>query len=427
MLLEADTPIETVSENLSGTEYTSRSGHSSGGATVSAHPPEAFHRDLVLSMRNGVVAIRRDGSVAIVNECAYRTLGLTPDPRHLGQHYTEVLGPAHKFAHVLQTAFELTHLANRSELRLAQTGQVLGYTLSRIVDAEGSVTGAVLYFKDLTRVEQLEERERLRDRLAALGEMAAAIAHEVKNPLAGIQVMAGLLKRQSSMSDDDQSILHDIISEAQVANKIVVDLLEFVRPINLQIERVSLSEVLRDTVLRYEGPITHEKVVLAMDVQPDLPSIRGDHTQLRQLFTNLMVNAFEALDGRGRLTIRASFVPVEGGPTLTGEPGETSGSVVIDLKDDGPGIPDDVRERIFSPFFTTKPRGSGLGLAIVRKIVDAHDGRIDVKSRVEGGTHVQVTVPVTPEPTPLEPSDAKTGVSCSDANDALCGERHIAR
>ena len=426
MLLEADTPIETVSENVSGTEYTSRSEHSSRGATVSAHPPEAFHRDLVLSMRNGVVAIRRDGSVAIVNECAYRTLGLTPDPRHLGQHYTEVLGPAHKFAHVLQTAFELTHLANRSELRLAQTGQVLGYTLSRIVDAEGSVTGAVLYFKDLTRVEQLEERERLRDRLAALGEMAAAIAHEVKNPLAGIQVMAGLLKRQSSMSDDDQAILHDIISEAQVANKIVVDLLEFVRPINLQIERVSLSEVLRDTVLKYEGPVAHEKVVLAMDVQHDLPTVRGDHTQLRQLFTNLMVNAFEALDGRGRLTIRASFV-AEGGPPLTGEPGETNGSIVIDLKDDGPGISEDVRERIFSPFFTTKPRGSGLGLAIVRKIVDAHDGRIDVKSRVEGGTHFQVTVPVTPESTTTELSNAQSGVSCSDEIDALCGERFIPR
>ena len=256
--------------------------------------------------------------------------------------------------------------------------------------------------------------------------MAAAIAHEVKNPLAGIQVMAGLLKRQSSMSDDDQAILHDIISEAKVANKIVVDLLEFVRPINLQIERVSIPDVLRDTVLRHEGPVAHEDVVLTMDVADNLPSVRGDHTQLRQLFTNLMVNAFEALDGRGRLTIRASFVPVEDGHALTGEPGETSGSVVIDVEDDGPGIREDVRERIFSPFFTTKPRGSGLGLAIVRRIVDAHDGRIDVTSRVEGGTHVQVTVPVTQESTTPELSHMSTPASCSDANDALCGEHDIA-
>ena len=289
------------------------------------------------------------------------------------------------------------------------------------------MTGAVLYFKDLTRVEQLEERERLRDRLAALGEMAAAIAHEVKNPLAGIQVMAGLLKRRSSMSDDDHAILHDIISEAQVANKIVVDLLEFVRPINLQIERVSIPDVLRDAVFRYEGPVAHEDVVLTMDLKDDLPRVPGDHTQLRQLFTNLVVNAFEALEGRGRLTISASFVPTEDRCPLAGEPGETIGAVVIDVTDDGPGIPEDVRERIFGPFFTTKPRGSGLGLAIVRKIVDAHDGRIDVRSCDEGGTHVQVTVPVTQESTKPELGHVSFPRSGFDTNDALCDERHLAR
>ena len=101
--------------------------------------------------------------------------------------------------------------------------------------------GATLFFKDLTRVEQLEERERLRDRLAALGEMAAAIAHEVKNPLAGIEVMAGILKRQLPDSQDAQSILGDIIKEAKMANAIVLEVLEFVRPIRLQVEHMSLA------------------------------------------------------------------------------------------------------------------------------------------------------------------------------------------
>ena len=148
---------------------------------------------------------------------------------------------------------------------------------------------------------------------------------------------------------------------------------------------------------------------------------------LFELFTNLVVNAFEALEGRGCLTIRASFVPTEDGHALAGEPGETSGSVVIDVTDDGPGVPEDVSERIFSPFFTTKPRGSGLGLAIVRKIVDAHDGRIDVRSRDEGGTHVQVTVPVTQESTTPELVHVGPPTSGSDVNDALCGEHHIDR
>ena len=126
---------------------------------------------------------------------------------------------------------------NRAELRLKSTGKVIGYTLSQVRDTRGRVTGATLFFKDLTRVEQLEERERLRDRLAALGEMAAAIAHEVKNPLAGIEVMAGILKRQLPDSEDAQTILADIIKEAKMANAIVLEVLDFVRPIRLQVER----------------------------------------------------------------------------------------------------------------------------------------------------------------------------------------------
>ena len=117
---------------------------------------------------------------------------------------------------------------------------MIGYTLSLVRDDDDRTIGAVMFFKDLTQVEQLEERERLRDRLASLGEMAAGIAHELKNPLAGIEVMAGLLRRQVPDSPDAQSLLADIISEAKLANAIVVEMLEFVRPIRLQVERTDL-------------------------------------------------------------------------------------------------------------------------------------------------------------------------------------------
>ena len=126
-----------------------------------------------------------------------------------------------------------------------------------------------------------------------------------------------------------------------------------------------------------------------------LPRIHGDQTQLRQLFSNLLVNAFEALDGRGHIDIAATFVSND--EDQAGETAEPGGSVVVTVSDDGSGIPSEVTEKIFSPFFTTKPRGFGLGLAIVRKIVHAHDGRIDVSTRRDGGTRFQITLPVTPE------------------------------
>ena len=153
--------------------------------------PDGFYRDLVWNLRNGVLAITRDGRVAVMNDIAYGILGLKPRPTDIGRPFTEVLKDVPDVCRILAGAFELSHLPNRAELRLKNTGKVIGYTLSHVRDARGRVVGATLFFKDLTRVEQLEERERLRDRLAALGEMAAAIAHEVKNPLAGIEVMAG--------------------------------------------------------------------------------------------------------------------------------------------------------------------------------------------------------------------------------------------
>jgi len=291
------------------------------------------------------------------------------------------------------SAFELMTLPNRAELRLKDLDRVIGYTLSQVKDDSGRAIGAVMFFKDLTQVEQLEERERLRDRLASLGEMAAGIAHELKNPLAGIEVMAGLLRRQVTESADAQSLLADIISEAKLANAIVVEMLEFGRPIRLQVERTDLSDVLHQAVTLAENKVKRGGVSVQVDLEAELPMIHGDHHQLCQVFTNLLTNAFEALDGRGRIGIKAVAETIEQDPGFADAQAPTP-AVVVDVTDDGPGVPVELSDRIFDPFFTTKPQGSGLGLPIVRKIVDAHDGRIDLTSAPGRGTRFRVTLPV---------------------------------
>jgi signal transduction histidine kinase len=356
--------------------------------------PDGFYRDMVWNLRNGVVAITRDGRVAVMNEIAYRVLGLQPRTKDIGRHFTDVLKDVPDVARIVAGAFEISHLPNRAELRLKNTGKVIGYTLSHVKDARGrDVVGATLFFKDLTRVEQLEERERLRDRLAALGEMAAAIAHEVKNPLAGIEVMAGILKRQLPESPDAQNILADIIKEAKMANVIVQEVLAFVRPIRLQVEDIAVADVIRDAMTMAESHSLKGKVDVRIDVPEALRPIQGDPHQLRQIFTNLLTNAFEAMNGSsGMVEIMATAIDGEDEPMPGAE--HLGPTILITISDNGPGIPPEVVDRIFSPFFTTKPQGSGLGLAIVRKIVDAHDGRIDVVERPGGGTVFRVTLPV---------------------------------
>jgi signal transduction histidine kinase len=355
--------------------------------------PDGFYKDMVWNLRNGVVAITRDGRVAVMNEIAYRVLGLEPRGHDIGRHFTEVLKDVPDVSRIVAGAFELSHLPNRAELRLKHTGKVIGYTLSHVKDARGRDVGATLFFKDLTRVEQLEERERLRDRLAALGEMAAAIAHEVKNPLAGIEVMAGLLKRQLTELPDAQTVLADIIKEAKMANVIVQEVLAFVRPIRLQVEDIAVADVIRDAITMAESHASLKgQVAVKVDVPEALRPIQGDPHQLRQIFTNLLTNAFEAMGGIGTIEITAIAIEGDDDPGATEH--ATGPMIQLTVSDNGPGIPPEVMDRIFGPFFTTKPQGSGLGLAIVRKIVDAHDGRIDVGERAGGGTVFRVWLPV---------------------------------
>lgn len=363
-------------------------------ASARQAPDDVFFRHIVSSMRNGVIAFRRDGALALMNDEAYRIFGLTPSPGDVGRPFADVLRDSHEIIRVLSGAFELSHLPNRAELRLKELDRVIGYTLSQVKDDNGVAIGAVLFFKDLTQVEQLEERERLRDRLASLGEMAAGIAHELKNPLAGIEVMAGLLRRQVPDSKDAQSLLADILSEAKLANAIVVEMLEFVRPVRLQVERTDLRDVIQQSVTMAESKVPRRDATVTVQVEPDLPMIESDHHQLSQVFTNLIANAFEALDGRGGITITATPAVIETEPAFAGLHPPTP-AVLVEVADDGPGIPADLTDRIFNPFFTTKVTGTGLGLAIVRKIVDAHDGRIDVSSTPDAGTRFRVTLPVT--------------------------------
>jgi signal transduction histidine kinase len=357
------------------------------GATRARATSDAFYRYIVAGMRNGVLAIRRDGRLVLINDEAYRIFGIAPHLEDVGRPLSTVLTEHPDVVRVLTGAFDLHLLPNRVEMRLKPSNRVIGYTMTFVRDDSGSVIGVAMFFKDLTRVEQLEERERLRDRLAAVGEMAAVIAHEVKNPLAGIEVMAGLLRRKIADSPEAQAVLTDIINEAKMANAIVQEVLDFVRPIRLQVEHTTVADAVQGAIQLADTKARRGQVQVSVDIPAGLPQIQADQHQLTQVFTNLLMNAYEAMEGRGQVIISAGRVRPD-------EVSDATETVLVEVADDGPGIPPDVAEKVFDPFFTTKAQGSGLGLAIVRKIVDAHDGRIDLITTVGRGTTIRVTLPV---------------------------------
>ena len=343
-------------------------------------------------MRNGVLAITRDGRLAVINDEAYRVFGIPPNPADIGQPAATVLKGHPEVTRTLMAAFELQYLPNRAEMRLKPQNKVIGYTLAVVRTDSGEMTGAAMFFKDLTRVERLEERERLRDRLAAVGEMAAVIAHEVKNPLAGIEVMAGVLRRKIPAAPDAQTLLSDIINEAKMANAIVQEVLDFVRPIRLQMERTAIIDAVHAAINLADTKARRGAVNVDVRLAAGLPLIQGDQHQLTQLFTNLLINAYEAMGGSGQITVTGELVRLD-------EAGERRDAVLVDVTDTGPGMTPEISEKVFDPFFTTKAQGSGLGLAIVRKIVDAHDGRLDLRTAPAQGTTIRLTLPVSGEET----------------------------
>lgn len=357
---------------------------------------DVFFRHMVGNMRNGVLAIARDGAIVLVNDEACRLFALPPGGTLVGQPFGDVLHAHPDIVRVLGGAFDMAALPNRAELRLKSTDIVIGYTLSLVRDEAGAAVGAALFFKDLTHVEQMEERERLRDRLAAVGEMAAVMAHEIKNPLAGIEVLAGLLRRKAPDNADVQALVKDIISEAKLANAIVQEVLAFVRPVRLQVDRTSLTEAVASAVVLADGKATRGSIMVETCLPDPLPPLGADQHQLTQVFANLLINAYEALDGRGRIVISASLARTAADGALLPDGQQPVDTVVVDVADDGPGMTAEVAEKIFNPFFTTKAQGSGLGLAIVRKIIDAHEGRIDMTTTDGRGTRFRVTLPVEP-------------------------------
>jgi signal transduction histidine kinase len=192
-----------------------------------------------------------------------------------------------------------------------------------------------------------------------------------------------------------------------MANAIVQEVLAFVRPVRLQVDRTSLADAVASAVALADGKSSRGNIAVDLAIPGDLPTLGADQHQLTQVFCNLLINAYEALEGRGRVEIAARIAASAADGALLPDGHTAVATVVVDVADDGPGMPPDVAEKIFNPFFTTKAQGSGLGLAIVRKIVDAHEGRIDMTTADGRGTRFRVTLPVEPH---KKDSTKKSGV-----------------
>jgi len=272
----------------------------------------------------------------------------------------------------------------RAELDAAEVGAVsAGYGTSLVLDpVSAEVHKSLRDFLARRREREAKLADRLAhvDRLAHLGELSAGLAHEIKNPLAGIQGALEIL-RDDAGSDEERVRLYDeMLGELKRVNTILQRLLESGRPAPLRLVATDCATLVRETVELLAPPLRRKQIQLEAEVSSDLPVERIDPAKIRQVLVNLIHNAAEAMNGSGHIRVRASRFPDGRG-------------VVVSVGDDGPGIPSENLARIFQPFFTTKYTGTGLGLAISKSIVEQHGGRIEVDSEPNRGTTMYVFLP----------------------------------
>jgi two-component system sensor histidine kinase PilS (NtrC family) len=270
---------------------------------------------------------------------------------------------------------------------------VLGMTLAPLTE-NGVRIGLVGIFQDLTQIRHMEEEMRRKEWLATLGEMSAGMAHEIRNPLAALAGSMQMLRRDAHLDESNVRLMDIAIRETARLDAIITEFLLYARPPALNLKECNINEVLADALdLIHHEVQPHMNIVIATSPGPGAMMAQIDPDQMKQVFWNLAMNAFEAMPSGGHLTISTRRRWVEYGL----RPGEV---IEILFRDTGEGIKKEALDKIFLPFFTTKKRGSGLGLAAVHRIVDLHGGWIRVESKEGKGSEFVVCVPVSAEAGP---------------------------
>ena len=346
----------------------------------------SYLRDILQSLGSGVVVVDTEGRITLFNRASAVILGWS-ERDAVGRPCVEVLGDG--AADLLDTLDSGRSVVGGERTLLTADGRKLPVCLntSRLHNTKGEAIGAVESFEDISRLQELSRQASRVGTLTALGEMAATVAHEIRNPLGGIGGFAGLLERDLDVEDPRRRLVKKIIGGVSGLNRIVSDLLNYTRPVQLNLRPADFVQVVEDATGFFE--IDAGARMDAVDIRrayaaQEIPC-RVDPEQIQQIVLNLLHNAVQAMPGGGRLEI--GLCEADAAHDTRTE--LCASCVALSVSDTGIGMSEEIRSKLFRPFFTTKEDGNGLGLATSRKVIEAHGGDILVESAPgEGATFI---------------------------------------
>ena len=354
-----------------------------------------FFQNMIQSTVDGIVVSDTKGNVLIWNQGMEALTGYSAremtDRGHLSSFY-DIDVAKENMLKMRSDQHGPSGKLNPTNMTITtKDGEKIPVTLSAsIITIDGKETASVGVFRDMREV--LQMRKDLEDahlqlveseRIASIGRMAAGVAHEINNPLSGILIFAEVLKENLKDNPQHFNDANEIIHQTLRCKRIVSDLLEFSRQSVGKISSFGVAELIDKTLVLLINQVLFQNIFITKQIDSDMPNMVGDMAQLQQVFTNLFINAADAMEGNGRLDIRARFESEEN-------------QFHIRVSDTGPGIPENLREKIFDFFFTTKApgKGTGLGLTITKNIISLHSGNIAIDSLPEGGTTFIIEIPL---------------------------------
>lgn len=341
-----------------------------------------FLQNVLESLTAGVITIDLEGKVTSINRAGCAILQIRAQ-EVIGTDYDKLLGATVPASHSLRTILSggSPYQNLEKEVR-TDDGRTLPIAASSapITDGNGNTVGALEVFADLTEIKRMQEEMARVKSLAALGEVAAVIAHEVRNPLSGIAGFAALLRNELGDQHPNVPYVDKIISGVERLNRSVTSLLEYARDLRHEPRAADLNQLLQETVDFFRMDLRSRNSSAQVELNlPEQPTICDfDRENLGGALVNLLKNADEAMPKGGTIHV---------------DLGVAKGKVELRIADEGSSIPEDIRESIFVPFFTTREGGTGLGLALVKKVVDAHRGTIEVESSAGRGSTFTITLP----------------------------------
>jgi PAS domain S-box-containing protein len=344
---------------------------------------QRYTEQLLTTMGDGLLSIDMEGRVVTINPAARLMLGLPMDAPGQGLPVASLVPEALEFLTCLRELMLSPGPGQQREVPLDRNGSrctiLIGSSI--LADADGRPQECILTLHDVTELKELEGRVRQSERLAALGTLAAGMAHEIRNPLASIKTFVQLVPRKVDKPDFMEKFQRTVPREINRLNNLIEDLLELARIPKYHFEATDLVPLLEQTTELFEEDLRQRGIQCRLNISGGALLAKVDGEHLIKVFRNLVNNALQAMATGGELTI-------EGRYDETGE--EKEKGVVLVFQDTGCGISEDVLGNIFNPFFTTKDKGTGLGLAITHKVITEHGGAIDVASTVGEGTRFTV-------------------------------------